>query len=419
MKETVHETQRSADARLEEMRAKTEELKKRQMMEHDAIVSAKRMQQHLASCQDIKLMMSKRGAIDAKQCNIKQMADNEAKILTQKNLDALWHDVMLKDLEVRKCREMEESEKRILARQEMVAILAKQVAHKLVLEEEKKRVKKSEQEYLEQLQKDMRQTELSNLAAEKQKRENLKREFEEQILTAKKYLAERASKEAAIDHTFITLTEEELSKEKVRSKKDSASLHRELLVYLKYLKDLRQQEAKRNLEVEAVVQQSIKDAETKRELAMKKLKEARQHGMQQVLHDREEQLRARQKTNERDRQLQMEERQVVEREIEMNANLTATEQKESRQKALRYRQDLKEQREYLETMKRRELEEERRFHQVTMKEKEEYQRLTNELLNASENIAPHPFKNLFKEENSRHATQQERQCYCPAALNSM
>ncbi|KAL6267917.1 hypothetical protein P5V15_000985 [Pogonomyrmex californicus] len=396
-KDIIETARRDELARLEEKLARTEELRKRHEEEREAIVAAKQMQQYLASCPDIKRELSRRSAIDAKRCNAAQMANNEAKRLAEKELDAVWHEITLRDIEVQRRKEAEESERRTLAHQETVSTLAKQVADKLALEEERKRVKRDEQEHLKRLCEDDRQAELRNFETERRKREKLKEEFEEQILAAKKLLADRAREEAAVDWTFGTL-EEELAKEKARAKQNTAALRAELDSYLKYLEDLRREEVKRNYEMEAIVRQSHEDVEARRELALKKFKEARRRATQEVLRGREEQLKERQEAEERERRLKLEEREALERQIEMDANLTAMEQKESRQKALRYGLELKEQQRCVEMTRRHELEEERRYYQAEMKRQaEEYQKLTDELLNASGSITPHPFKALLKE----------------------
>lgn len=418
-REIAEEARRVEEARLEEMHAKTEELRKRHEEEHEAVVAAKRMQQYLLAYPDVKQKLSRKWAIDAKLCNVAQMADNEAKRSTEKELDDLWHQLMLKELEAKESEEAEKSEKRALAYRETALVLTKQLEDKLVLEEERKRTEQDEQrEYLKRLWEDVRQAELQNLEAEKQKRERLKRELEEQILMTKRFLVERAREEAMIDGVFNTLVEEEMTKEKTSAQIDTAALRAELLAYLKYLEDLRQEEAKRNLEVEAFIEQSHKDIEARRALAMKKSKEARYRVMQETLRGRDEQLRAKQEVEEQERRFKMEEKEAIERQIEMNANLIAMERKESKQRAFRYGLELKEQQRYVEEMRRRELEEDRRYHREEAARQAEYQKLTDELLKASENIAPHPFKILLKEYAARHAAEREGRHYCSPALTS-
>lgn len=397
-REIVEVARRDECARFEEKLARIEELRKRHEEEHEATVAAKQMQRYLASCPDIKQELSRRSAIDAKQCNAAQMADNEARRLAEKDLDVVWHEIMLKDTEAKKNKETQEAGRRISAKQETMSTLAMQVADKLALEDERKRVERDEQEHLERLREDVRRAESKNLEMERQKRERLKEELEEQILTTKKFVAERARAEATVDHAFRMLAEEELAKERARAKQDTAVLRAELDSYLSYLENLKLEEVKRNLEMEAIVRRSHEDIEARRELQVKKLKEARRRAAQEVLRGREEQLKTRQEAEEREQRVKMVEREALERQIEMDADLAATEQKENRQKTLRYGLELKEQQRYVETTRRHELEEERRYHQAEMKRRtEEYQRLADKLLNASESITPHPFKALLKE----------------------
>lgn len=396
--EIAEVAQRDECARLEEKLASTEELRKRHEEEREAVVAAKQVQRYLASNPDIKLELSRRSTVDAKQCNVAQMADNEARTLAEKELDAVWHEITLRDTEAKRHKETEESERRALAKQETVSTLAKQVADKLALEDEKKRVERDEQEHLERLCEDVRRAELRNLEMERQKREKLKGQLEEQIVTARKFSAERAREEATVDRAFRMLVDEEVARERARAKQDTAALRAELGSYLKYLENLQRKEVKRNLEVEAIVRQSHKDIEAKRELALEKFKEARRRAAQEVLRGREEQLKARQEAERREQRLKMVEREALERQIEMDADLAATEQKENRQKALRYGLELKEQQRCVEATRRHELEEERRHYRAEMKrQEEENQRLADKLLNASESITPHPFKALLKE----------------------
>ncbi|XP_020284297.1 vicilin-like seed storage protein At2g18540 isoform X2 [Pseudomyrmex gracilis] len=418
IREIEEKSRQSDDIRRREMDARAQELKNQQEKEQEALVAAKRRLQQI-SHSDIKQELSKRYAIDAKRCNVAQMADKEVKKLAEKELDAMCHKMMLKELETKERKEAEEAKRRTLAQRETMSTLAKQVADKLALEDERKRIIKSEREQLKQLQEDVRQAELKNLEAERQKREKLKKEFQEHILTTRKYLAERAQEEAKMDRVFKTMAEEELAKEKARTKKNPAALRAESSAYFKYLEELRKEEARRNLEMEAIIRQSHKDAEARRELALEKSKEARKRAIQEVLRGREEQLREKRETEEKERRLKMEEKEALERQIEMDANLTAMEQKESRQRALRYGLELKEQHKHVETMRRRELEEDRKFHKAeTKRQIEEHQRL-GELLKASENITPpHPFKILFNNCAGREPEREKHYSCSPALIST-
>jgi len=417
-REIVEEMQRGNDVRLEEMRAKTEELKKRREEEHEAIVAAKRMQQYLHSCQDIQQTYSKRATIDVKRCNVVQMTENEMRRSEEMELEALWHRVMMAELEAKKREEEEESARRASMQREVSSTLAKQVEDKLMLVEEEKRVMKKERENLEQLWEEVRQTERRNLEIEQQKRKELRSELEGQILLAKRFLTERTRLEAAVDQEFRTLADKEVAAEKERAKEDVESFRKEIAIYLKYLETLRQEEARRNMEVETIVHQSYEDAETRRRLALDKFREARERLLQDVLRGRDEQLREKREALEEEHRLKIEEREDLERQAEMNANLDAIERQSNRERALRYGLELKEQHEEVEAAKRRELEEERRRQDEEKSREEECQQLTDELLSASENVTPHPFKVLLQQCAARRAAEREGRSYCPPALTS-
>lgn len=397
-REITEVARRDEGARFEEKLARRAELRKRQEEEHAAAVAAKRTQQYLASCPDVKRELSRRSAIDAKRCNVAQMANGVARRSAERELDGVWHEVMLRDAEAKRHKETEESVRRALAERETVSTLARQVSDKLALEDGRKRAGREEREHLERLWEDARRAELGDLETERRRREKLRVELEEQILTAKKLIGERAREEATVDRALGMLAEEELARERARAKQDTAALRAELDSHLGYLENLRREEAERSREVEAVVRRSREEIEARRELASMRFKEARRRAAREVLRGREEQLMARREAEKREQRLRMEEREALERQIEMDADLAATEQKENRQKALRYGLELKEQQRCVETTRRRELEEERRYHRAEMKRQaEEYQRLADKLLNASESITPHPFKVLLKE----------------------
>lgn len=418
-RELAEETRRAEDSRLEGMRARTLELRKQREEAREATVADKRMQQYLAARPDVKLELSRRRAIDAKRCNVAQMADNEAKRSAERELDDLWHQLMLRELEAKRREEAERSEKRALAKRETSLALSRQLENQLVLGDERKRVLQDEREQLERLWEEVRQAELRNLEVERQKRERLKGDLDEQILMAKRFLVERAREEAAVDRGFRRLVEEELVREKAETKQDTATLRAELLAYLGYLEDLRQEEARRNVEVEAIIEQSRKDIQARRELAMKRFKEARQRVAQEVLRGREDQLRAKQEAEEQERRLKIKEKEAVEKQVQIDADLTATEREESRRRALRYGLELQEQHKSVQEMRLRESEEDRRYHrEEAARQADEYQRLTDELLKASENITPHPFKVLLKECAERRAAERKGRHCCPPALTS-
>ncbi|CAK9816993.1 hypothetical protein ANTPLA_LOCUS9200 [Anthophora plagiata] len=414
--EVVDQAQHGDDARMDDMRRRTEEIHKEQEEQRQAVVAAKRMQQYLAQCPEIRQKLWKRSTIEAKQCNLAQMADNEAKREAQRELDHLWHELMLKEVEAKKQREIEDLKKRHLREKDALETLAKQVAGKLALEEQKKQARKEDEKFLEELWETLRQEELRKLEKEREDREKLKADLQEQILEANRRLAEQVRHEKEIDKLWQIIAAEEIAKEQSTIKETSAALRKELLAYLEYLEELRREEVKRNMEVDRIIEESVKDAASRRDLAVRKFKEARKRMMEDVMHGREQQLRIKcEREQEEMRQLQLEKEQM-EAEIELQAKLAVYDKEERKKRMLCYRKDLECQWKCAEDIRRREIEEEKQRRLEEKKREEEYQKLTVELLNASENVIPHPFKILLKECAARYAAEKEGQCYCPPPL---
>lgn len=415
-REMVERAQHGEDTRMEEMREETERLRRQQEEHRMALLASKRMQQYIARCPEVRNELTRRSTKDVKTCNLVQMAENKARRVHEDELERLWHELMLREVKAKEDREIEEARKRLHLKEESLRTLAKQVAGKLASEEEVRRVKKEERDYLEELWENVRKEERMKLDTEKKKRESLRRELEEQATRAKRILVERAREEVRIDEALNDLAKEELEREKAAIKETSAVLRRELLAYLKYLEELREEEARRNLEVDRIVEESMKDAQARRDLAVKRFKEMRERNLREVLLCREEQLRMKRETEERNRRLLEEEKIVLEKEIETNARLCAIAKEEERRRMISYGRELTEQRKYVEVMRAREREEDDRIYREGLKREDEYRKLTEELLNASENVTPHPFKLLLREYDARLAAEKRGLCYCPPPL---
>lgn len=404
-RELAEEARRADDARLEEMRAITEELRKQHEQKREALVAAKRAQQYLASCQIAKEKYSREYAINVKRSNVAQIADNEAKRSAEKELEELWHRVMERQLEEEMLKETRESAKRASVQREVACTLVKQVNDKKsALEEERRQLQNSELEQLERAREESRLAESRDLEVRLQKREELKRQIQEDILTAQRQHAEEAA-------ASLVSAEREIIKERLT--KDAATLRTESMAYAGYLEDLRRDEARREREMVAAIERTREETEAKYKLARRKLKEARDRGLQEVLHGREEQVRAKRDAEAAERCLKMQEREVLERQIESDAKLTAMEQRESRQKAYRYGLELKEQQEQrrqrlVEEERRRELEEVKR-----QADEEDRTRLVQEMWSASGKITRKLPQTLKECPAVCHAPSSEGRCCCP------
>ncbi|XP_012253804.3 cilia- and flagella-associated protein 53-like [Athalia rosae] len=415
-KEVVDQAQRGGDSRMNEMRVRAEDLRRQRAEEHRATVAAKRMQQYLACCAEAREQKTQKLARDVKCCNLIQIAENEAKRRAERELDALWHCLMLKEVEAKKAREVEEAKRRELVKKEVRGTLNNQIAGLRVLEAEERQLKVEQQEALRLLWENIIKEEKRNLERENRDRENLKRDLEDQLMKRQKILAERAAEESAMDKMFKQLGEAELDKEKNAKSSTAKRLRREMFAYLSNLEAIREEEARRNAEVDAIIEESKKNVETRRALAIRKFKEARERSLREVMAGRQVQIEAKRAAVERDKREAEEEALALQKELDLEAKLAELAESERKERAKKYGEELKAQRDHVEARRRGEKEEDQRMYENGLAREEEYQRQTKILLEASEHITPHPFKSLLKECAARHAAEQKGQCYCPPAL---
>lgn len=412
-KEVVEQAQHGGDSRMDEMRARVEELQKQRDEEHRAIVAAKRMQQYLACCIEAREQKTKKLTRDVKHCNLVQIAENEAKRRAEKELDALWHCLMLKEVEAKKVREVEEARRREFATKMVRGSLDNQIAGLRALEAQERQIKIEQREALQELWENVLREEQRNLERENRERLKLKKELEEQLMKRQKILAERAAEENAMDAMFKRLGEAELEKERNERSSTAERLRREMFAYLANLEAVRDEEARRNAEVDAIVEESQRNVEARRALAIRKFKEARERNLREVMTGREIQLHEKQAVKERERDQMKQETEVLQKELDLDARLNELAEVERKKRAKQYGEELKAQQCYVEAARSREKEEEHRIFIDGLKREEEYQRQTKLLLEASEHITPHAFKILLKECAARRDAEIHGQCYCP------
>ncbi|XP_078038353.1 cilia- and flagella-associated protein 53 [Augochlora pura] len=417
-REVVDQAQHGDDARMENMRLKTDELKKQREEQRLALVAAKRMQQYLAQCPVLRENIMKKTTVEVKECNLVQMAENEARRKEREEHERLWHNLMLKEVDAKGEREIEEAKKRCLVDREVMSTLQKQIAGKQALEEQLKQVRQEDKEYVACLKEQMRRDKLARLESEHRKRQALKEDLHQQVMDAKRRLAEKARQEAEMDRLRDSLAAAEIAREQSKIKESSAILRRELLAYIQYLEDLRKEEAMRNIEVDRVIAESTEKADARRNLAVQQFKEARTRGLREVIQGLDEQIKQNRRKGMEEEEKRRLEQEALQKELATEAKLAAQAKEMAKNRKLRYKKDLEEQRELAEAAKRKETEDTRRWYEQEMQRQQEDLNLTEELLMASDVITPHPFKVLLKECAARYAAEKKGHCYCPPPLST-
>ena len=97
-REIIEKAQKSNDGYLENLKKRTEEAQRRQEEKRLALLKAKRTQQYLARCPEARERFVKKSTQDVKYCNLVQMAENNAQREAEKELEMMWHGLMLKEV---------------------------------------------------------------------------------------------------------------------------------------------------------------------------------------------------------------------------------------------------------------------------------------------------------------------------------
>ena len=164
-----------------------------------------------------------------------------------------------------------------------------------------------------------------------------------------------------------------------------------------HFQEFREQEAKRNVEIEEIVRKYEKRAQEMRDRAKKERNEIRARELQKVLEIRTKQLQEKEENQKKEKERLDQERDIFSKQLELDAKLMDYDRKCKKEAALRYQQDLIDQQRYVKSLRIRENEEADEMYRRCLQREEEYQKLTEDLLNSSDILAPHPFKVLLGE----------------------
>lgn len=396
-RELIDRAHRRVHTRTEETRKYAEKQRQQDEENRRAMVTLKRQQQYLVACPEARDKVSREITRGVKYSNLVQILEKNTRQREEKQLDTHWHEIMIKENNAHKQREEDELRKRKIAEKDAGMILLKQMTSRSIHNEQTRRLREQERQELEQLWQEVRDEEILNLKLERAKRQRLKRDLEDQLISAERRIVERLKHDAEVNHKLKIASEREIAKEQAEIAEYSANLRNEMMAYMKNLKELREQNKQKEAEVEAIVQQSAKDVELQRKLAMKRYKEQRKRMLEEVLVGRKNQLIEKQEI-ERQRKNHCDlDREFCRKDAERNAIANIVETTQRREMALHYGQQLQAQQEQKRINKCLEAKVDGQKHWHTRVHEEEYQKLTEELINAPEIITPNAFKSMLKE----------------------
>ncbi|KAF7270898.1 hypothetical protein GWI33_016162 [Rhynchophorus ferrugineus] len=404
--ETIENAQKGSDIKMEQLKQRAQMLKAKREAERLEIVNQKRIEQYRNRCQELRPTLHKKNTMESKYTQLQQMRENEARRQADRELDMMWHELNMKEIQAKKEREVQEMLERKNKEKELIQVWDKQMKGKELLKEEMDKLAVEDRIEMAKLCEEIRREEINELDKKRRKRDATAKELLEQIAIQEKLQAQRKMEENALDQAFNSLAQLEIEREKAAIKDITTQARRETELYKKHLQQLeieRKQEEKKLMELLEIHR---KEVEAKQNEARCKIVEAKRKLHMDVLMERAEQIKYQKQEAEQQLKLKEAENELLRMAFETNERLQAESDRLQKMEAMKYRDDLTKQIEYNNTLRQREQEELERQLADGVKEEEKYRKIVEEIIKGEIKAgAKHPFR----------AAIENRDCYCPSS----
>lgn len=177
--------------------------------------------------------------------------------------------------------------------------------------------------------------------------EDLKR----QINFQKQFMDQRKKEEIALDNAFAKLSLLELQREKDKIVDNKGRLQKETEVYKHHLEHLRQQRKQEEDELNQLINEFQRAAQSKQDETICKYKLGRKKLIEEVMRERAEQVRANRQKAEKELEFKKVENEMMRDIFETNKRLHDEAEKIRQMTVKQYRNDLNQQIEYNYTLK--------------------------------------------------------------------
>ncbi|KAF5307218.1 hypothetical protein FQR65_LT00734 [Abscondita terminalis] len=392
-KEAVDNALKGGLNRLEDMKKRSIELKAQREAERLETVKQKRLQQYMTRCSDLRTVLTQKYLVEAKNCNLMQIKDNEAKREAEKEIDGLWNEITIKEMQVKKEREEREAIGHYENQKQLKEAWDIQLKGKEVLQEEIERVTLEEGIELQKLNEEVKKEAIEAFIQKRKYRNDLNGNLREQLAHQYAIKAERKKEEDALDSAFVRLVELEIEREKTKAVDSKAFAKREIAEYRQNMKALKEQRKQDDITLNKCFECYKKDIERNQDEANCNIEKARRMLHEDVLKEREEQIRYKKKIAEEERKIKQSDNQLARYVYEVNNRLeieTTVQEKIAQQK---YRQDLLKQIEYQKIIQEKEKQELKCQLAAGNEEEERYKKLISDICSGNIELQiKHPFR---------------------------
>ncbi|CAH1999660.1 unnamed protein product [Acanthoscelides obtectus] len=395
--EVIDMAQKGDALRMEEMKKRSEFLKKQKEEERLKIVHEKRIQQYRDRCVELRPALIKKHLIESKNTQLQQMRENEAKRQAERELDRMWHELMQKDVRAKMDREQQELLAEKDKNRDLVEVWNKQMRGRQLHKQEINRIALEDKMEMERMSEKMRREEIEALDENARKRAKIAKELLEQISSQEEYARKRKEEEEAFNRAFTKLAELEYQRERDRIKNESAQAAQEVQMYRKHLQELEVERKKEERQLEELLEIHKKEIERKQNEAKCKLAEAKAALQKSVLEGRAQQIADKKRAAEGQFKMKQAENELLKMVFDQNERLQAECDRLHAEAVRQYRDDLAKQIEHNGMLRRKEQEELDRQLTRGRQEEEMYQKIVADMINMDipEGSCPHPFRRVL------------------------
>lgn len=278
----------------------TKQERERQTIE---FLKQKKLQQYIASCDEIRPYLRQQLLIDSKACQARQIEDRRKQQQATKENQSMWMEIAQRSNNVKLQQEVEEKYNRQLHAKNVAEFQIKQVNDKR-LDERKKYT-----DMAEITRQNERELERERLEDDKEKKDKLLKrvklaaDLKSQLEMAEKERLARNAKEAELNKLFADSIKREVEKELADRKSDVETFRNETMQYLAYMEKIKKEREIEEATKDKIIEELRLKADRERIRQMQEDTQKRRNLAEMVYETQRNQI----KENEERRQYQKDE----------------------------------------------------------------------------------------------------------------
>ncbi|XP_065910618.1 cilia- and flagella-associated protein 53-like [Dysidea avara] len=362
------------------MREKAKMLRDKRESERLALVEKKLDQRWRDQCEELRATLSKRNQDMIIRERDEQIRIKEQLTKQQQQEEKMFAELWEEDRLTKSKREEMEAAMQLERNREMLRVLNIQTAALEKQKEELQRLRIEEGELLRE-QAMLRAIEEQRMREDKvRSQENTRNMLDYSLKLKMKRKAKEVQEELALDMKILEQLLQETDNEAMEQLQRKRELNKEMAIYREYLAKQKNEEEKREKELDALIQAEVQKQWARRLELWRQEKAARKKLMQDVLDARKQQIKEKLAIISEERREAEEERKRIQANIEEHKKLEAVQQVEMKRVRVQHQSDLLQQMEHQKHLKNQEKQRERNEFEDTKATEKDYQRKLHDAL---------------------------------------